>query len=69
MIRLDSFSKQNGHKILIIATNFGMIASQRQPEDDEVTIDPGMIIDWFSQDVGKMSGCNAVAAAMHGAER
>jgi hypothetical protein len=31
-----------------------------------VTIDPGMTIGYFSQDVGEMSGMSAVAAVMAG---
>ena len=42
-------------------TIFRMIAGQEQPDDGQVTIDPGMTIGWFSQDVGEMSGKSAVA--------
>ena len=31
-----------------------MIAGEEQPDDGQVTIDPGMTIGYFSQDVGEM---------------
>ena len=63
MIRLDNISNQNGHQILFIdagengagkTTLFRMIAGEERPDDDQVTIDPGMTIGYFSQDVGEM---------------
>ena len=43
-----------------------MIAGEEQPDDGQVTIDPGMTIGYFSQDVGEMSGKSAVAAVTDG---
>ena len=43
-----------------------MIAGQDRPDDGQVTIDPGMTIGYFSQDVGEMSGQSAVMAVMDG---
>ena len=43
-----------------------MIAGEERPDDGLVSIDPGMTIDYFSQDVGEMSGQSAVAAVMDG---
>ncbi len=43
-----------------------MIAGQEQPDDGQVTIEAGMTIGYFSQDVGEMSGQSAVAAVMDG---
>ena len=61
MIRLDNISKQHGHQILFIDANgagkttlFRMIAGEEQPDDGQVTIDPGMTIGYFSQDAGEM---------------
>ena len=48
------------------STLFRMIAGQDRPDDGQVTIDPGMTIGYFSQDVGEMSGQSAVMAVMDG---
>ena len=48
------------------STLFRMIAGQDKPDDGQVTIDPGMTIGYFSQDVGEMSGQSAVMAVMDG---
>ena len=62
-----------GEKVGLVGPNgagkttlFRMIAGQEQPDDGQVTIDPGMTIGYFSQDVGEMSGQSAVAAVMDG---
>jgi len=47
-------------------TIFRMIAGQEPPDDGQVTIEAGMTIGYFSQDVGEMSGMSAVAAVMDG---
>jgi ATPase subunit of ABC transporter with duplicated ATPase domains len=43
-----------------------MIAGEDRPDDGLVSIDTGMTIGYFSQDVGEMSGQSAVAAVMDG---
>lgn len=48
------------------STIFRMITGQDQPDDGIISIDPGMTIGYFSQDVGEMSGQSAVAAVMDG---
>ncbi len=48
------------------STVFRMIAGQDRPDDGQVTIETGMTIGYFSQDVGEMSGQSAVAAVMDG---
>ncbi len=65
---------QKGEKVGLVGPNgagkttlFRMIAGQDRPDDGFVTIDPGMTIGYFSQDVGEMSGQTAVAAVMDGA--
>ena len=45
-----------------------MIAGEERLDDGQVTIDPGMTIGYFSQDVGEMSGKSAVAGVMDGVE-
>ena len=68
-----SMGLQKGEKVGLVGPNgagkttiFRMIAGQEQPDDGQVTIDPGMTIGYFSQDVGEMSGKSAVAAVMDG---
>src|SRR6201994_452748 len=48
------------------STLFRIIANEDRPDDGQVTIDPGMTIGYFSQDVGEMSGQSAVMAVMDG---
>jgi ATPase subunit of ABC transporter with duplicated ATPase domains len=69
-----SMGVQKGEKVGLIGPNgagkstlFRMIAGGEPPDDGHVSIDPGMTIGYFSQDVGEMSGQSAVAAVMDGA--
>ena len=48
------------------STLFRMITGQDPPDDGQVTIETGMTIGYFSQEVGEMSGQSAVAAVMDG---
>ena len=68
-----SMGVQKGEKVGLVGPNgagkttlFRMITGQEQPDDGLVTVDPGMTIGYFSQDVGEMSGQSAVAAVMDG---
>src|SRR5271168_1962354 len=68
-----SMGIQKGEKAGLVGPNgagtttlFRMIAGEDRPDDGQVTIDPGMTIGYFSQDVGEMSGMSAVAAVMDG---
>src|SRR5215475_4694524 len=68
-----SMGIQKGEKVGLVGPNgagkstlFRMIAGQDRPDDGQVTIDPGMTIGYFSQDVGEMSGQTAVMAVMDG---
>ena len=68
-----SMGVQKGEKVGLVGPNgagkttlFRVITGQEQPDDGLVTIDPGMTIGYFSQDVGEMSGQTAVAAVMDG---
>jgi ATPase subunit of ABC transporter with duplicated ATPase domains len=68
-----SMGIQKGEKVGLVGPNgagkstiFRIIAGQDQPDDGQVTIDPGMRIGYFSQDVGEMSGKSAVMAVMDG---
>ena len=48
-------------------TLFRMIAGQEAPDEGQVSVDRGVTIGYFSQDVGEMSGRSAVAEVMDGA--
>jgi ATPase subunit of ABC transporter with duplicated ATPase domains len=49
------------------STIFRMIVKEETPDDGQVSVDRGITIGYFSQDVGEMSGQSAVAAVMDGA--
>jgi ATPase subunit of ABC transporter with duplicated ATPase domains len=68
-----SMGIMKGEKVGLVGPNgagkstlFRMIAGQDQPDDGQVSIESGMTIGYFSQDVGEMSGQSAVAAVMDG---
>src|SRR5258706_339363 len=48
-------------------TLFWMISGQEPPDEGQVSLDRGITIGYFSQDVGEMSGRSAVAEVMDGA--
>ncbi|HYB98873.1 MAG TPA: ABC-F family ATP-binding cassette domain-containing protein [Candidatus Limnocylindrales bacterium] len=49
------------------STIFRLITGQEQPDDGSVSIDRGVTVGYFSQDVGEMSGRTVVAEVMDGA--
>ena len=68
-----SMGIQKGEKVGLVGPNgagkstiFRMIAGQDRPDDGQVSIETGMTIGYFSQDVGEMSGQSAVMAVMDG---
>ena len=68
-----SMGFQKGEKVGLVGPNgagkstlFRMIAGQDKPDDGQVSVEAGMTIGYFSQDVGEMSGQSAVAAVMDG---
>src|SRR5690349_13257719 len=68
-----SMSLQKGEKVGLVGPNgagkttlFRLIAGEEQPDDGQVSIDAGMTIGYFSQEVGEMSGKSAVMAVMDG---
>src|SRR6201746_1812893 len=68
-----SMGIQKGEKVGLVGPNgagkttlFRMIAGQDRPDDGQVSVENGMTIGYFSQDVGEMSGQSAVAAVMDG---
>jgi len=69
-----SASINRGEKIGLVGPNgsgkttiFRLIVKEEQPDAGTVSIDRGVSIGYFSQDVGEMSGQSVVAAAMDGA--
>ena len=71
-----SAALQKGEKAGLVGPNgagkttlFRMITGQEQPDEGQVSVDRGVTIGYFSQDVGEMSGRSAVAEVMDGAGR
>jgi len=69
-----SAALQKGEKIGLVGPNgagkttlFRMISGREQPDEGQVSMDRGVSIGYFSQDVGEMSGRSAVAEVMDGA--
>ena len=69
-----SASLQRGEKVGLVGPNgsgkttlFRMITGEEQPDEGQVSIDRGVTIGYFSQDVGEMSGQSAVLEVMEGA--
>lgn len=69
-----SAALQKGEKVGLVGPNgagkttlFRMINGEEQPDEGQVSVDRGVTIGYFSQDVGDMSGRSAVAEVMDGA--
>src|SRR5258706_5039622 len=69
-----SAALQKGEKIGLVGPNgagkttlFRMISGQELPDEGQVSLDRGITIGYFSQDVGEMAGRSAVAEGMGGA--
>jgi len=69
-----SASVLRGEKVGLVGPNgagktslFRLIAGQEAPDEGQVSIDRGVTIGYFNQDVGEMAGHSAVAEAMNGA--
>ncbi|RWK16124.1 MAG: ABC-F family ATP-binding cassette domain-containing protein [Mesorhizobium sp.] len=69
-----SAALQKGEKIGLVGPNgagkttlFRMIIGEEQPDEGQVSVDRGVTIGYFSQDVGDMEGMSAVAEVMEGA--
>jgi ATPase subunit of ABC transporter with duplicated ATPase domains len=69
-----SAALQRGEKAGLVGPNgagkttlFRMITGEDQPDEGQVSVDRGVSIGYFSQDVGEMSGRSAVAEVMDGA--
>ncbi|QGM98081.1 ABC-F family ATP-binding cassette domain-containing protein [Methylocystis parvus] len=69
-----SASLLKGEKVGLVGPNgagkstlFRMIVSRELPDEGQVSVDRGVTIGYFDQDVGEMSGRSAVAEVMNGA--
>jgi len=69
-----SAALQKGEKVGLVGPNgagkttlFRMITGQEQPDEGQVSVDRGVTIGYFSQDVGDMSGRSPVTEVMDGA--
>lgn len=69
-----SAALNRGEKVGLVGPNgagkttlFRMITGQEQPDEGQVSVDKGVTIGYFNQDVGEMSGRSAVAEVMEGA--
>jgi ATPase subunit of ABC transporter with duplicated ATPase domains len=69
-----SAALNKGEKIGLVGPNgagkttlFRMIIGDEQPDEGQVSVDRGITIGYFSQDVGEMAGRSAVAEVMDGA--
>ena len=68
-----SAALHRGEKIGLVGPNgsgkttlFRMISDQEETDEGQVSVDRGVSIGYFSQDVGEMSGLSAVAEVMNG---
>lgn len=69
-----SAALQKGEKIGLVGPNgagkttlFRMITGEEKPDEGQVSVDRGVTIGYFSQDVGDMDGRSVVAEVMNGA--
>jgi ATPase subunit of ABC transporter with duplicated ATPase domains len=69
-----SAALQRGEKVGLVGPNgagkttlFRMITGQEEADEGQVSVDRGVTIGYFSQDVGEMEGRSAVAEVMDGA--
>lgn len=70
----SSAALNRGEKIGLVGANgtgkttlFRMITGSDQPDEGQVSVDKGVTIGYFNQDVGEMAGRSAVAEVMEGA--
>src|SRR6185369_17800300 len=69
-----SAAVNRGEKAALVGPNgagkttiFRMITREETPDDGQISIDRGVTVGYFSQDVGEMAGKSAVAETMDGA--
>src|SRR3954447_7702179 len=69
-----SAALHKGEKVGLVGPNgagkttlFRMITGEEQPDEGQVSVDRGVTIGYFSQDVGEMAGRSAVSGVLDGA--
>src|ERR1700750_2190447 len=69
-----SFQLNPGEKIGLVGPNgagkttlFRMIIGEEAPDEGQISVDRGITVGYFSQDVGEMAGRSAVLEVMDGA--
>ncbi|MBV2186446.1 MAG: ATP-binding cassette domain-containing protein [Rhizobium sp.] len=69
-----SAALNKGEKIGLVGPNgagkttvFRMVTGEEQPDEGQISVEKGVTIGYFNQDVGEMSGRSAVAEVMDGA--
>src|SRR5262249_38509519 len=69
-----SAALQKGEKVGLVGPNgagkttlFRMITGEEHPDEGQVTVERGVTVGYFSQDVGEMAGRSAVSEVMDGA--
>jgi ATP-binding cassette subfamily F protein 3 len=72
----ESFLIRNGDKIGLVGPNgsgkstiFKVVTGEEKPDDGVIAVDPGVVIGYFSQDVGEMGGHSALEEVLSGAGR
>ena len=68
-----SAALQRGEKVGLVGANgtgkttlFRLITGEEQPDEGQISLDRGVTIGYFSQDVGEMKGRSAIAEVMDG---
>ena len=76
LYRDSSLLIQQGERIGLVGPNgsgkttvFRLIAGEEKPDEGTVSIDPGVVVGYFSQDVGEMSGKSVLRQVIEGAGR
>jgi ATPase subunit of ABC transporter with duplicated ATPase domains len=69
-----SLALQKGEKVGLVGPNgagkttlFRIITGEEAPDEGQISLDRGIVVGYFDQDVGEMSGHGAVAEVMNGA--
>ncbi len=76
LFKNSGFLIRPGDKIGLVGPNgsgkttiFRLIANEESPDEGSVTVDPGIVVGYFSQDVGEMSGHSVLNEVLAGAGR
>ena len=76
LFKNSGFLIRPGDKIGLVGPNgsgkttvFRLIASEESPDEGSVTVDPGIVVGYFSQEVGEMNGHSVLNEVLAGAGR